>query len=65
MQSLPCFPTDEDIEKYRKNPTFFIKDVFGIELLPYQEELINNMIKENQDDEKEIYQIANGRRYRT
>lgn len=54
MKTLPCFATDEDIEKYRKNPTSFFKDVFGIELLPYQEELINCMIKENQNDEKEI-----------
>ena len=37
-----------------KDHVSFLKDVFGIELLPYQEELINNMIKENQNDEKEI-----------
>lgn len=54
MKTLPCFATDEDIKKYRKDPTSFFKDVFGIELLPCQEELINNMIKENQSDEKEI-----------
>ena len=54
MKTLPCFATDEDIEKYRKDPTSFIKYVFGIELLPYQQELINNMIKDNQNDEKEI-----------
>ena len=54
MKTLPCFATDEDIEKYRKDPVSFFKDVFGIELLPYQEELINDMIKENQNDEKEI-----------
>ena len=54
MKNLPCFATDEYIEKYRKDPTYLIKDVFGIELIPYQEELINNMIKDNQNDEKEI-----------
>lgn len=54
MKTLPCFATDEDIEKYRKDPISFVKDVFGIELLPYQEELIKNIIKENQNDEKEI-----------
>ena len=54
MKTLPCFATDEDIEKYRKDPVSFFNDVFGIEILPYQEELINNMIKENQNDEKEI-----------
>lgn len=54
MKTLPCFATDEDIEKYRKDPASFFKDVFGIELLPYQEELIKNMIEENQNDEKEI-----------
>lgn len=50
MKTLPCFATDEDIEKYLKNPSSFFKDVFCIELLPYQEELINDMIKENQND---------------
>ena len=54
MKTLPCFATYEDIEKYRKNHTSFFKDVFGIELLPYKEELINCMIKDNQNDEKEI-----------
>ena len=54
MKTLPCFATYEDIEKYRKDPVSFFKDVFDIELLPYQEELINCMIKENQNDEKEI-----------
>lgn len=28
MKTLPCFPTDEDIEKYRKDPASFVKDVF-------------------------------------
>lgn len=65
MKTLPCFPTDEDIEKYRKDPASFVKDVFGIELLPCQEELIKNIMKESQNDEKEIYQIAYGRLYRT
>ena len=37
-----------------KDPVSFFKDVFYIELLPYQEELINDMIKENQNEEKEI-----------
>lgn len=54
MKTLPCFETYEDIEKYRKDPVSFLKDVFGIELLHCQEELINCMIKENQNDEKEI-----------
>ena len=54
MKTFPCFATDEDIEKYRKDHVSFFKDVLGIELLPYQEELINGMIKENQNDEKEI-----------
>ena len=54
MKTLPCFATDEDIETYRKDPISFFKDVFGIERLPYQDELINCMIKENQNDEKEI-----------
>ena len=54
MKTLPCFATDKDIEKYRKDPSSFLKDVFGIELLPDQEELINDIIKENQNDEKEI-----------
>ena len=54
MKTLPCFKTDEDIEKYRKDPVSFFKDVLGIELLPCQEKLIKNMIKENQNDEKEI-----------
>ena len=54
MKTSPCLATDEDIEKYCKDPVSFLKDVFDIELLPYQEELINNMIKENQNDEKEI-----------
>ena len=54
MKTLPCFATDKDIEKYRKDHASFLKDVFGIELLPYQEELINDMIKENQNEEKEI-----------
>ena len=48
MKTLPCFATEEDIERYRKDPVSFFKDVFGIELL------LNNMIKENQNDEKEI-----------
>ena len=52
MKTLPCFSTYEDIEKYLKDPTSFLKDVFGIELFPYQQELIKNMIKENQNDEK-------------
>lgn len=65
MEVLPCFPTDEDVEKYRENPASFIKDVFGIELYPYQVELLKNIIKENQDDKEEIYQVAYGRRYRT
>ena len=54
MKIFPCFATDEDIEKYRKDHVSFFKDVFGIELLPFQEELIKNMIKENKNDEKEI-----------
>ena len=54
MKTLPCFATYEYIEKYRKDPVSFFKDVFDIELLPYQEELINDMIKENQNEEKEI-----------
>ena len=54
MKTFPCFATDEDIEKYRKENKYLFNDVLGIELLPYQEELINGMIKENQNDEKEI-----------
>lgn len=54
MKTLPCFATDEGIEKYRKDPASFVKDAFGIELLPCQEELLKNMIKENQNDEKKI-----------
>lgn len=54
MKTLPCFATDEDIEKYRKDHASFFKDVFGIELLPCQEEILKNMINENQNDEKEI-----------
>ena len=42
----------ENAEDYHQ---VFFKDVFYIELLPYQEELINDMIKENQNEEKEIY----------
>lgn len=36
MKTLPCFTTAEDIEKYRKDPASFVKDAFGIELLPCQ-----------------------------
>lgn len=65
MECLPCSLTDKQIEKYRKDPASFIQDIFGIELFPYQKELIKNITKENQNDEKEIYQITYGRRYRT
>ena len=44
----------KELGEYRKDPSKFIEDFFGIELFPYQKELIKNMIKENQNDEKEI-----------
>lgn len=65
MEYLPCFLTDEQIEMYRKNPASFVRSVFGIELYPYQEELLKSIIKENENDKKEIYQVADGRWYRT
>lgn len=64
MEYLPCFLTDEQIEKYRKDPASFVRNVFGIELFPYQEELLKSIIKENENDKKEIHQVADGRWYR-
>lgn len=64
MEVLPCERdtiwwfldscNKKELEEYRKDPSKFLEDFFGIELFPYQKELIKNMIKENQNDEKEI-----------
>lgn len=48
------FCNEKELEEYRKCPSKFLKDFFGIELFPYQKELIKNIMKENQNDEKEI-----------
>ena len=53
MEVLPCERdtldscNKKELEEYRKDPSKFIEDFFGIELFPYQKELIKNMIKEN------------------
>lgn len=64
MEVLPCeiyaiwwffdFCNEKELEEYRKCQSKFLKDFFGIELFPYQKELIKNIMKENQNDEKEI-----------
>lgn len=64
FEALPCerdtiwwfldFSNEEKLEKYRKDPSKFLEDFFGVELFPYQKELIKNIIKENQNDEKEV-----------
>ena len=64
MEVLPCerdtiwwffdFCNEKELEEYRKDPSKLLEDFFGIELFPYQKELINNIMKENQNDEKEI-----------
>ena len=65
MEVLPCekdtisgyldYFNGKELEEYRKDPSKFLEDFFGIELFPYQKELIKYMTKENQNDEKEIY----------
>ena len=37
----------KETEKYRKDPSKFLEDFFGIEFFPYQKELIKYMTKEN------------------
>ena len=64
MEVLPCerdailwfldFCNENELEEYRKDPSKFLEDFFGIELFPYQKELIKDITKENQNDEKEI-----------
>lgn len=57
MDVLPCerdtlwwyldFCDKKELEEYRKDPSKFLKDIFGIELLPCQEAFIKSIIKEN------------------
>lgn len=54
----------DKIEEYRKRPDKFLEDIFDMELLPCQKAFIKSIMKEIQNDKKEIYQIAYGRRYR-
>ena len=64
MEVLPCerdtiwwfqdLCNKRELEEYRKDPSKFLEDFFGIELFLYQKELIKYITKENQNDEREI-----------